>query len=213
MFIQQSGSTSLSSARTAGDLPAVDYLTGWQFSCFYTRLVEMLLSGPSDEVGTGTGVANTEPNMPLEQFLGLLAKKTGVQRQCFIASILLIRRFHTLNPRQPLTHLNIYRIALISLIVAVALLEDCVYDLESWDKLTFSHYGVSFLATLEQQYLTLIQWNVLITASEYRAFLESSDVVEAYRSSFVDQVPASPCVLAITSGLHQGTLCLESEAQ
>lgn len=213
MCTQRSASASLGAARAMGDLPAVDYLTGWQFSCFYTRLVEMLISGAAERVGTGSGVTSTEPSMPLEQFLGLLAKKAGVQRQCFIASVLLIRRFHSLNPRQPLTPLNIYRIALISLIVAAALLEDCVYDLEFWDRLTFSHYGTDFLASLEQQYLSLIHWDVLITASEYRAFLESADVVEAYRSSFVDQVPASPCVLAITSGMHRGTLCLESEAQ
>lgn len=157
-------------------------LTGRQFAGFVSDLLMAHIENATQLPRPHSG----EPQCKLAVFIDALLSKSIAPRQCYVYSIILLRRFMSRNSFYPLTINNVYRIMLTSVIISSRLLVDNPPTLEQWDELSFSHYGPDMLAIFEQEYLQNIDWDTLISFSEYSTFMQRLDVQAVLRACILD---------------------------
>jgi len=77
---------------------------------------------------------------------------------------------------------NVYRLALVSLIVARKLEVETQLPMSAWNRLSGSFYGERALCVLEMQFLDVLNYDVLVRADDLRAFLARPDVRQSLRA-------------------------------
>lgn len=151
-----------------------------QFFIFYADLIKAHIREPK-VVPLPTSIQK-EPPVKLDYYLRRLVQQADAPKECFINSIILLRRFFKYNKHQNLTWFNVYRLSLISLIVSSKMLEDRCFTLEDWNRIALGFYGVNGLSSLEGQFLKLIHWNVLVTQTQFDRLLSNVHVADIFGS-------------------------------
>lgn len=157
-------------------------LTGRQFVGFVSDLLMAHIENATQLPRPHSG----EPQCKLAVFIDALLSRSVAPRQCYVYAIILLRRFMSRNRFYPLTINNVYRIMLTSVIISSRLLIDNPPTLEQWNELSLSHYGPDMLAVFEQEYLQNIDWDTLVSFSEYSAFMQRLDVQAVLRACILD---------------------------
>ncbi|ESU41953.1 Cyclin superfamily protein [Giardia duodenalis] len=158
-------------------------LTGRQFVGFVSDLLMAHIENATQLPRPHSG----EPQCKLAVFIDALLNRSVAPRQCYVYAIILLRRFMSRNRFYPLTINNVYRIMLTSVIISSRLLIDNPPTLEQWNELSLSHYGPDMLAVFEQEYLQNIDWDILISFSEYSAFMQRLDVQVVLKACMLDR--------------------------
>ena len=85
--------------------------------------------GPCESIFNSSSV----PNMTLEDFLRRLHKYTQFSAECLVISIVYIDRYNMEEPDFSLNNLNVYKMVLTSLLLAVKYQDDFYYDNKAFE--------------------------------------------------------------------------------
>lgn len=156
--------------------PSVETLTDRQFCSFYALLVRSRLTLRELPANARP---QREPNRPLGQYLERLYVGSGAPRECCLASLVLMWRFDARCSSLGIAPYNVYRLALVSLIVACKMDADIERSMAFWNQLSDSFYGERTICLLEKQFLEVLDYDVLLRAGELRSFLCRPEVRRA----------------------------------
>ena len=120
--------------------------------------------------------SKTVPRISIHDYLQRLCKYFDCSDSCFIISFIYIDRIISLNPGFMITRLNIHRLILVSLILAVKYNDDQYGDNSYYSKVG----GIidQELNSLENGMLDLLQFNLFIDVNEYFQYLRNIKLYE-----------------------------------
>lgn len=110
------------------------------------------------------------PFIPIEDYIELIFLNTEIEESTLVIAIILFERFIT-NSKLKLSWKASYHIILTSIIVAIKLNEDSVYDFRSFSMMVQVPYET--ISQLESEFLATIDWKIHVNLETYRLYCAS----------------------------------------
>eukprot|EP00930_Biecheleria_cincta_P084714 TRINITY_DN74161_c0_g1_i1.p1 TRINITY_DN74161_c0_g1~~TRINITY_DN74161_c0_g1_i1.p1 ORF type:complete len:193 (+),score=25.57 TRINITY_DN74161_c0_g1_i1:100-678(+) len=105
------------------------------------------------------------PQLPIRDYLQRIAKYFQCSRECFVLCLVYIDRIVKLHPDFTICNLNIHRLLVTSVMLAVKFFDDVYYSNAYYAKV--GGVRTRELNVLECQFLQLIDWRLQVTPQEY----------------------------------------------
>lgn len=127
------------------------------------------------------------PSISIHDYLARIAKYFGCSQECFVLGLVYIDRIVKFKPEFGISNLNIHRLLVTSIMLAVKFFDDIYYSNAYYAKVG----GVkpSEMNALEALFVNLIDWKLFVSPSEYEQY--KNNVLRAVRGE-MDNSPASP---------------------
>eukprot|EP00931_Biecheleriopsis_adriatica_P009002 TRINITY_DN110119_c0_g1_i1.p1 TRINITY_DN110119_c0_g1~~TRINITY_DN110119_c0_g1_i1.p1 ORF type:complete len:205 (-),score=31.70 TRINITY_DN110119_c0_g1_i1:69-683(-) len=105
------------------------------------------------------------PQLPIRDYLLRIAKYFQCSRECFVLSLVYIDRIVKLHPDFTICSLNIHRLLVTSVMLAVKFFEDVYYSNAYYAKV--GGVRTREVNVLEGQFLQLLDWRMHVTSKEF----------------------------------------------
>mmetsp|Transcript_11066 Transcript_11066/g.20116 ORF Transcript_11066/g.20116 Transcript_11066/m.20116 type:complete len:221 (+) Transcript_11066:129-791(+) len=105
------------------------------------------------------------PNLSVHDYLLRIAKFFQCSHECFVLCLIYIDRIVKLHPEFTMCHLNIHRLLVTSVMLAVKFFDDVYYSNAYYAKV--GGVRTKEVNALEAQFLKLIEWRLHVTPQEY----------------------------------------------
>lgn len=128
------------------------------------------------------------PPLSIKDYLLRISKYFQCSHECFVFSLIYIDRIVKLHPEFTICDLNIHRLVVTSVMLAVKFFDDVYYSNAYYAKV--GGIRTREANALETQFLRLIDWRLHVTTQEY----------DQYRSHVYTAVNGESLHLGITSG-------------
>lgn len=147
------------------------------------------------------------PQLSIEDYLGRIAKYFQCSNECFVLSLVYIDRIVKVHPEFTICNLNIHRLIVTSVMLAVKYFDDVYYSNDYYAKVG----GIrrKEVNALEAQFLRLIDWRVYVSPTEYDQY--RNHVFQAEQGN-VDNVAAMRKESSANSTAAAAAAASESQA-
>jgi len=135
------------------------------------------------------------PQLSIHDYLMRIAKYFQCSHECFVLCLVYIDRIVKLHPEFTISNLNIHRLLVTSIMLAVKFFDDVYYSNSYYAKVG----GVKTreVNALEAQFLQLIEWRMYVSPQEYDQY--RNHVYMAVRGGTLGMVPyQSPAATTAT---------------
>lgn len=105
------------------------------------------------------------PQLTIREYLMRIAKYFQCSRECFVLCLVYIDRIVKLHPDFTICNLNIHRLLVTSVMLAVKFFDDVYYSNAYYAKV--GGVRTKEINALETQFLQLIEWRLQVTPEEY----------------------------------------------
>lgn len=127
-------------------------------------LTQLMIDHPCQE-GTKPGPVK-EPDMPLDEFVARVVRKTGLPAVVFASALVLIRRVVEVTPRSHVSEDNAFRLFTVASIVAAKTLIDRPEPNSVWCAIAKHSYSIAFLNMMEFEMLEALKYRVTVKPEE-----------------------------------------------
>jgi len=142
------------------------------------------------------------PQLSIHDYLMRIAKYFQCSHECFVLCLVYIDRIVKLHPEFTISNLNIHRLLVTSIMLAVKFFDDVYYSNSYYAKVG----GVKTreVNALEAQFLQLIEWRLHVSPQEYDQY--RNHVYMAVRGGTIGVVPyQSPAAAAAIAAGGEAT--------
>jgi len=108
------------------------------------------------------------PQLSIRDYLARIAKYFQCSRECFVLCLVYIDRIVKLHPEFTICSLNIHRLLVTSVMLAVKFFDDVYYSNAYYAKV--GGVKIKEVNVLEAQFLQLIDWRLHVTPEEYEQY-------------------------------------------